>query len=133
MILARKTQVISLIRADHVVSGAGELTRLGLRRGVSRGAQQAERREQQDLQVEPQRLMLQVMQIEAQTLADVATPTQSMDLRPAGDPRLHLQALFVARILAAEALRKRRPLRPRTHQTHVAAQDVPKLRQLVEA
>src|SRR5262245_52531879 len=54
------------------------------------------------------------------------------DLRPTGQPRFHQMALGVIRDALFEPLDELRALRARADQTHLASQDVEKLRGLVE-
>src|SRR3954452_23302568 len=54
------------------------------------------------------------------------------DLRPAGQPRPHREAAPLARGVEVLVTRQDRP-RSRTDQTHVAADDVPELRQFIQA
>ena len=53
-----------------------------------------------------------------------------VDLRPAGDPRTHVVTPRLTRRVEGQIFHQQRP---RTHETHVAPQDVVELRQLVEA
>ena len=53
----------------------------------------------------------------------------AVDLRPAGDPGLHVEAVELALVVAVDLVAERRP---RPDHRHVAADDVPELRQLVE-
>jgi hypothetical protein len=52
-----------------------------------------------------------------------------VDLRPARDPGLHLESAALPRRVALDLVRERRA---RPDQAHVAAHDVPELRELVE-
>jgi hypothetical protein len=53
----------------------------------------------------------------------------TVDLRPAGDPRLDIEAVALMFVLLVELISKRRA---RADQRHVATNDIPELRQLVE-
>ena len=59
--------------------------------------------------------------------------TQTMDLRPARDARFHVLSNFVIfdQIRVQSIMRRR--MRPRANDRHFATQDIPELRQLVEA
>src|SRR5581483_5283717 len=89
-------------------------------------------REPHDLEVEPHRPVLDVIQIVFDPLLERRVAPPSVDLRPSGQTRLHLVAQHVLRNPMLELLDKVRALGPRPHDRHVAAEDVPELRQLVE-
>ena len=54
----------------------------------------------------------------------------AVDLRPAGDPRLHVEPVQLPLVVLLDLVAERRA---RPDHRHVAADDVPELRQLVEA
>src|SRR3954453_9964172 len=85
-----------------------------------------------DLDVEPERPVLDVVVVEARTVGDGRVPAQATDLGEPGETGLHPVAVGVAVVLGGEPVDEVRPLRPGTHQRHVAPEDVPQLRQLVE-
>src|SRR5437879_684053 len=90
-------------------------------------------RPDQDLQVEPKRPALDVVEIVLDALLERRVPAPAVDLRPAGHARLDLVAQHVARNLASEFVDKERPLGPRPDQAHLTSEHVDELRQLVEA
>src|SRR6266853_2670444 len=87
----------------------------------------------EDTQIEPQRPVVDVVQIVLYPLAQVAAAAQIVDLCPTRDPRLHHVLLHVAWNLLPELGDEFGTLRPWTDQRHVAVQDIEKLRKLVEA
>src|SRR4051812_26459789 len=99
--------------------------------GVAIAEDRGERLEQ-DLQVEEQRPVLDVKQVEAGTLLDRGLPAQAIHLRPAGHARLLLVPVRVARNRAGELLDEVGTLRAGTNQTHLTQQHIHELRQLVD-
>src|SRR5882672_10260863 len=107
--------------------------RAGRRRSVRMFMKEAsQEREPHDLQVEPHRPVLDVVQVVLDPLFNRRVPAPAVDLRPARDAGLHLVAQHVLRDLVLELGDEVRPLRTRTDNRHLAAQHVPELRQLVE-
>ena len=72
-------------------------------------------RQPHDLQVEPDRPVLDVVQVVLDPLFDRRVAAPAVDLRPAGDSGLYLVAQHVLRDLVLELLDKQRPLGPRPH------------------
>src|SRR5262249_5179772 len=98
------------------------------RLALVRAADEGERRPQQYLQVDEWRPVLDVPDIEL----DSFVPGQAraaVDLRPAGQAGLDLQPAALARRVALDLVGERGP---RPDHAHVAADDVPELRQLVD-
>src|ERR687885_657201 len=91
-----------------------------------RAGEERERRAREDLQVEPRRAVLDVPDVELDPLVP-RQPRAAVDLRPAGDPRLHVQPPALVRRVLLHLVAKRRP---RSDQAHVATQHVPELRDL---
>src|SRR5687768_12459510 len=89
----------------------------------------------QDDRVKHQTMVLDVEKIVLQLLSRIRDrrAVRILDLRPAGQSRRDQMALFVVRNLLGELGHKVRALRPRADETHFAAQDVPELRNLVDA
>src|SRR5262249_21943244 len=88
---------------------------------------------QQDLQIEAETPALDVVEVVLDPLLDRRVAAPAVDLRPAGDPGLHLVAEHVAGHAATEFLDEARALGPRADQAHLTAQHVDELRQFVEA
>src|SRR5438067_422508 len=83
-------------------------------------------------QVEPDRPVLDVIQVVLYSLTEVAVASQVVDLRPAGDAGLHEMFLHVPGKAIAKLGDKIRSLGPRAHQRHVAVEHVEELRQFVQ-
>src|SRR5690625_551067 len=81
-----------------------------------------------DLEVEPERAVLHVPEVEGELLLPFQR-IAAVDLRPAGDPRPHVMAAPLALTVEWQVLHQQWA---RPHEAHVAAQDVPELRQLVQ-
>src|SRR5947208_16246667 len=62
----------------------------------------------------------------------VALAVRVIHLRPAGDPRFHQVTEMITRNYLLLAFGALGPFRARTDQAHVALEDIPKLRQLVD-
>src|SRR5712691_5449995 len=77
--------------------------------------------------------MLQVIEVVIMFLDGIVRSARrpEVDLRPAGDPRRHEIAQRVRGHGLFEYLPFPGPLRPRTHQRHVASEHVPELRELI--
>src|SRR5215475_12451709 len=89
-------------------------------------------REPHDLQIEADRPVLDVVEVVFDALIERRVAAPAVHLRPAGQAGLHLVAEHVLRNAMLELLDEMRPFGPRTDDGHVAAQDVPELRQLVQ-
>src|ERR1700694_2088535 len=87
----------------------------------------------EDTQIEPQRPVVDVVQIVLYPLAQVAAAAQIVHLRPTRDPRFHHVLLHVAWNLLPELGDELGTLGPWTDQRHIAMEDVEELRKLVEA
>src|SRR5437660_6927888 len=97
-------------------------------RALVGAAEKRERRAREDLQVDQWRAVLDVPEVQL----DALLPGQrgpAVDLRPAGDPRLHVETAALSRGVALDLVGERRA---RPDQAHVAANHVPQLRQLVD-
>src|SRR5215831_7223280 len=86
----------------------------------------------EDAQIEPQRPILDVIEIILYPLAKIAAATQIVHLRPSGDACLDHVLLHVPGDLLSEAGHEFRPFRPWSHQRHLAGEDVEQLRELVD-
>src|SRR5690349_12638593 len=84
-----------------------------------------------DLEVERQRPVLDVVEIELDALFERCVAAPAVDLGPAGDASLHLVAEHVGRNAVLELLDEERSLGARPDDGHVAAEHVPELRHLV--
>ena len=94
--------------------------------------QAAQDGEPHDLEIERQRPVLDVVQVELDALFERRVAAPAVHLRPAGDAGLDLVPQHVLRDAVLELFDEERPLGPRADDGHVAAQHVPELRQLVE-
>src|SRR5207245_3766549 len=97
-------------------------------RAVVGAAGECARRAEEDQEVGPRGAMLDVPDVELDPLVPRELRA-AVDLRPARDAGLHLQPARLPRRVALDLVAQRRP---RADQRHLAAQDVPELRQLVE-
>src|SRR5918999_1003809 len=88
--------------------------------------------EQQDLQVEPERPVLDVVVVPLDPVRERRLAAQPVHLRPAGDTGLHAVAVLVTGHAPLEQLDELRPLGPRPDDAHLAPQDVEELGQLVD-
>src|SRR5215204_5572463 len=98
------------------------------RRALVRPGQERQRRARQDLQLEPRRTVVDVPDVEL----DPLVPRQrgaAVHLRPARQPRLHLEPAPLRRRVLLDLVAERRP---RPDDRHVSAEDVPELRELVQ-
>src|SRR5919199_711547 len=93
-----------------------------------RAGEERERRPREDLQVEPRRAALDVPDVELDPLVP-RQPRAPVDLRPAREPGLDLEPAPLPRRVAVDLVPQRRA---RPDQAHIAADDVPELRELVE-
>src|SRR4051812_491931 len=91
----------------------------------------AERGRDERAQVERDRAVGDPLQVVRELLGHRRL-VAAADLREAGQPGPHDEALPVGRQLRRQLLEEARPDRPRPDEAHVAAQHVPELRQLVE-
>src|SRR5215472_3930690 len=89
-------------------------------------------REPDDLQVEADRPVLNVIKVVLDSLVERRVAAPAVYLGPARHAGLHLVAQHVLRNAVLELLDEMRALRPRADNRHVAAQDVPQLRQLIK-
>src|SRR5204863_9778745 len=94
-------------RADHGCGTATAAVDLFAADADDRGD-----RQQQDLQVEPEREVLDVVVVPLDAICDRRLPTQPMDLRPAGDAAFDTMAGVVAVHVRGEVLDVLGPLRP---------------------
>src|SRR5206468_12698475 len=92
-----------------------------------------QRRQEEDLDVERQRPVLDVVSVVKRAITDGRGTAQVIDLRPSCEARPHLLPLQVARHRRAVLLVEMGGLRARADEAHVAFDDVDELRQLVEA
>src|SRR5256885_10407411 len=79
----------------------------------------AKQRQQQDLEVEKQRPVLDVIEIVADALLDRGVAAQTVYLRPAGHAGPNLVPKHVLRNVLAELLDEDRPLRTRPDEAHL--------------
>src|SRR5262245_7630034 len=95
-------------------------------------AEAAENREDEDLDVEQKRPVLDVVEVVLDALLDRGVAAPAVDLRPARHPALHSVAEHVLGDALLELLHEGGPLRPRPDEAHVAQQYVDELGELVE-
>src|ERR1022692_753349 len=140
--LARKIQTATRLARGGagVDSPADEATGWIARIGGSGGvlvsiaaAEDVPHSQREDAQIEPQRPVVDVVQVILYPLAQVAAAAQVVDLSPTRDPRLHHVLLHVAWNFLPELRDELRSLWSWTDQRHVAVKDVEKLWKLVEA
>src|SRR5215218_3826746 len=117
----------SLFRPPVTASGDLRATSLGVV-----ASEQRRDRHQDDLQVEPERPVLDVVVVPLDPVVERGLPAQPLHLRPAGQTGLDAMAVAVAVDVLLEGADEVRALRARPDDRHVAAQDVEELRQLVE-
>src|SRR4029453_6524950 len=91
------------------------------------------KRQHQDSQIEPQRPVVDVIEVVLYPLLETTVPTQIVDLPPTGDACLPQMLLHVARDLLAKTLDEFGPLGTGTDERHLAFQNIDQLRQFVEA
>src|SRR5436305_11306979 len=92
-------------------------------------AQEHGQRAQHDLEVEPERPVLYVEEVEADHLVERES-VAARHLPESSHPRLHVEPLAVPEFVCLDLIRDRRA---RADEAHVAAPGVGELRQLVEA
>src|SRR5687767_3934374 len=92
----------------------------------------ADEGEPHDFDVERDGPVFDVVEVELDTLFERGVAAPAVYLRPAGDAGLDLVAQHVLRDAVLELLDEERPLGTRPDDRHVALEDVPELRQLVE-
>src|SRR5215212_2675463 len=81
-------------------------------------------RHEEDLEVQREGPVLYVVVVPLHAVAQGGLPAKAMHLCPSGDPRLDAMAVGIALDVRAEQVYELRALRPRTHQAHIAADDV---------
>src|SRR5260370_34413314 len=86
----------------------------------------------EDHDVAPQRPVLDVLVVVAGAGVDGRVTSETVNLRPAGEPGGKAVPIVVAVDALAEPLHEEGPFRPGTDQRHVALDDAPQLRQLIE-
>src|SRR5437667_208330 len=92
----------------------------------------AEERHPHDLQIERDRPVFDVVEIELDAFFERGVAAPAVHLRPAGNAGFHLVAEHVLREAMLELIDKERPLGPRPNNGHVAFEDVPDLRKLIQ-
>src|SRR3954471_250609 len=95
-------------------------------------AEHGPERHQQDLDVEPERPVLDVVVVPLDAVGERGLAAQAVNLGPAGDPGLDAVAVAVAVDVALEQPGEVRTLGTWADQAHVALEHVQQLRQLVE-
>src|SRR3954454_7298700 len=108
--------------------GVGRRARIWIRSHVPGAAEQSGGRPREDLQVEPDRAMLDVPDVELDPLLP-GDAGAAVDLRPAGDPRAQVEAPSLARRIELDLCREGRAW---ADDPHLAAQHVDQVRELVE-
>src|SRR5262245_29626724 len=114
----------------ELAAAAGEARHRRVSRAVDAFcAQYAQQRERDDPEVQPERAVVDVPDVEPESVLPglVVAP---VDLCPAGDPGANLVAARLLGRVQGQILDEQRP---RADDAHVPAHDVPQLRQLVEA
>src|SRR5262245_2346754 len=104
-------------------------------RGLSVGmllSEPAEKRQDEDLQVEQQRPVLHVIEVVLDALLERRVAAPAVDLGPAGHAAAHAVTQHVTWDALLELLHEGRALGARADEAHVALHDVQELRQLVE-
>src|SRR6185436_9022352 len=91
-----------------------------------------EEREPHDFQIEANRPVFDVIQVVLDSFLQRGVAAPAVDLRPASQAGLYFVAEHVLRDLVLELFDEVRPFGPRTDNRHVAAHDIPELRNLVE-
>src|SRR3954451_20600571 len=97
-------------------------------RALVRAAEERERRAQEDPQIEQRRSVVDVPDVELDPLGP-GQSRSSVDVRPPGHARLPVEPPPLVLRVLLDLVAKRRPW---PDHAHVAAEDVPELRQLVE-
>src|SRR5688572_28621126 len=92
------------------------------------GKNAAEEGHPHDLEVERDRPVLDVIQIELDALFERRVTAPAIHLCPPCDARLHFVAQHVLREAVLELIDEERTLGPRTNDRHVASEHVPDLR-----
>ena len=80
----------------------------------------------ENLEVEPQRPAIDVLQIELHPVLEIADCAATPDLPKAGQPRTHTHAATLAHVAKIGRFVERQGTRP--DQAHLAPDDIPKLR-----
>src|SRR5205823_5310513 len=96
-------------------------------------APSANRRHEQDVQVEENRPVADVVKIVPQPFFQTRVTAPAVNLRISRESSPDGVALIVIGVFLAKSARELRSLRPRADETHVTAEDIPKLRKLIEA
>ena len=86
-----------------------------------------------DFEVKPQRPVFDVPQVVVDAFFEVGVAAPAVHLRPAGNARFHHVFLHVAGDFVFELFDELWPLRTRADDGHFAFEDVPELRQFVNA
>ena len=86
-----------------------------------------EERHQHDLEIEPGRPVLDVIEIVLDAVDEARVAAEAVDLRPTGDSGADFVAGIVMRDFRLEALDELGALRARADEAHVAHEDVPEL------
>src|SRR5205823_5084757 len=92
----------------------------------------AEERHAHDLQIESDRPVLDVIEVELDAFFERGVAAPAVHLRPAGDAGLHFVPEHVLREAMLELVDKERPLGPRPDNGHIALEDVPNLWELIQ-
>jgi len=88
--------------------------------------------EEEDLGVEPEGPVFDVIDVVLDSFREVAVAAQAVDLRPAGHAGFHEVSWQVVRDDGGELVDVVRAFGARADEAHVAAEDVPKLREFVD-
>src|SRR5437763_5681334 len=113
----------------QIAASAPLLRRLpATRPALVRAAEEGARRAQQDLQVDERRAVLDVPEVELDPLRP-GEPRPAVDLRPARDPGPDIEPVALPLVVLVDLVTERRPW---SDDRHLAADDVPELRQLVQ-
>ena len=84
------------------------------------------------MEVEPDAPVFDVVDVVLDAGGEVGVAAEAVDLRPAGHARFHEVARKIVRDFPGELVDVIRALRTRADEAHVAAEDVPKLREFVD-
>src|SRR5581483_10719057 len=114
--LAPRPALLARRRGGRTARLAGRLAPAARLAAVG-AARERERRAQEDEQIDPRRAMVDVPQVELDPLGP-GKPGAAVDLRPARQPRTHLQPAPLALRVALDLVGERRP---RPDDAHLAA------------
>ena len=92
-----------------------------------------EKRHQHDVNIQPRRPVVHIIKIVPQPFFETGVAAPAVDLRVSRETAANGMAHVVLNLLLSKFACELRPLGARSDKTHIAAQDVPQLRQFIEA